>query len=96
MPEDLDAYAVARAAERPPAGDDWRTVRDLMRAAEVSRAEAYRLLKHGVVPFKVFAGVRYIRGEDVAALARNRKTARFLSSSCVTARAGAHAPTPGR
>ena len=78
-PEDLDAYAQARAAELPPVGEDWRTVRDLMRAAEVSRSEAYRLLGRGVVPFKVFAGVKHIRGEDVAAIARNRRTARSLS-----------------
>ena len=69
-PEDLDAYARARAAERPPAGEDWRTVRELMLAADVSRAQAYRLLKRGVVPFQVFAGIRYIRGEDIAAVTR--------------------------
>ncbi len=72
-PEDLDAYAQARAAERPPAGEDWRTVRDLMRAAEVSRSEAYRLIKRGVVAFQVFAGVRYIRAKDIAAFTRSCK-----------------------
>jgi excisionase family DNA binding protein len=72
-PEDLDAYGKARVAERPPAGEDWRTVRDLMRAAEVSRSQAYRLLDSGVVPFQVFAGVRYVRGKDIAAVARSRR-----------------------
>jgi len=65
-PEDLDAYARARAAESPPAGEDWRTIRDLMQAAKVSRSQAYRLLERGVVPFQVFRGVRYIRAEDIA------------------------------
>jgi hypothetical protein len=36
-PEDLEAYALAPAAERPPVGEDWRTVRDLMRAAKLDR-----------------------------------------------------------
>jgi len=66
-PEDLEAYAEARSAERPPAGEDWRTIRDLMRGAEVSRSQAYRLLERGVVPFQVFGGVRYIRAEDISA-----------------------------
>ncbi len=69
-PEDLAAYAQARAAERPPAGEDWRTVRELMRAAKVSRAQAYRLLERGVLPFRVFAGIRYIRGPHLAAVTR--------------------------
>jgi excisionase family DNA binding protein len=94
-PEDLEEYARARMDARPPPVEDWRTVRDLMRAAEVSRSEAYRLRKQGVVSFTVFAGLRYIRGEDVAAFARNRKTASPLSRSGVTARAGVHAETPG-
>ena len=72
-PEDLDAYALARSGEFPPAGEDWRTVGDLMRAAEVSRSQAYRLLERGVVPFKVFGGVRYIQGQAVVNLARSRK-----------------------
>ncbi len=71
-PEDLDAYAQARAAERPPSSEDWRTVRDLMRAAEVSCSEAYRLIDRGVVPVRIFGGVRYIRGDDLAAFARGR------------------------
>jgi excisionase family DNA binding protein len=72
-PEDVAAYAQARVESGPPADEGWCTVRELMRAAEVSRAQAYRLLERGVVPFKVFAGVRYIRGEDIAAFARNCK-----------------------
>jgi excisionase family DNA binding protein len=71
--EDLEAYVQARADDGPPADQDWRTVRELMRAAEVSRSQAYRLVERGVVPFQVFAGVRYIRGEDIAAFARSRK-----------------------
>jgi hypothetical protein len=39
----------------------------------VSRSAAYRLIDHGVVPFQVFAGIRYIRGEDIAAFTRSRK-----------------------
>lgn len=54
-PEDVEAYAQARAAECPPAGEDWRTVKDLMRAAQLSRPQAYRLLASGVLPFRVFA-----------------------------------------
>jgi len=69
-PEDLEAYAEARSAERPPADEDWRTVRDLMHAAEVSRSEAYRLIDRGVVPVRVFGSIRYIRGEDLAAFTR--------------------------
>ncbi len=38
---------------------------DLMRAARVSRSHAYRLLASGMVPFRVFAGVRHIRREDI-------------------------------
>jgi excisionase family DNA binding protein len=72
-PEDLEAYAQARAAERPPADEDWRTVRDLMRAAEVCRSEAYRLIDRGAVPARVFRGVRYIKGDDLAAFTRTRR-----------------------
>ena len=42
-------------------------------SGEVSRSQAYRLIERGVVPFQVFAGVRYIRGEDIAAFARHRQ-----------------------
>ena len=70
-PEDLDAYIQTRADDRPKAQDGWRTVRDLMRAGGLSRSQAYRLLARGGVPFKVFAGVRYIRAEDIAAFGRN-------------------------
>ena len=44
----------------------------LMQSAAVSRSQAYRMLQRGLEPFKVFAGVRYIRGEDIAAVAQNR------------------------
>lgn len=71
-PEDLDAYARVREARHPPVGEDWRTVRELMRAAEVSRSEAYRLIDRGVLPVRVFGGVRYFRARDLVALARSR------------------------
>jgi excisionase family DNA binding protein len=71
-PEDLEAYAEARSAERPPAAEDWRTVRDLMRTAGVSRSEAYRLIDRGVVPVRMIAGVRYIRGEDLDSFTHGR------------------------
>jgi excisionase family DNA binding protein len=73
-PEDLEAYAEARLAERPPAAEDWRTVRDLMLAAQVSRSEAYRLINRRVVPVRVFGGVRYIKREDLAAFVKSRDT----------------------
>jgi excisionase family DNA binding protein len=71
-PEDLDGYIRGQAARQPPTDEDWRTVKDLMQAAAVSRSQAYRLLERGLVPFKVFAGVRYIRNEDIAAVAQSR------------------------
>jgi excisionase family DNA binding protein len=66
-PEDLEAYEQSLNASRPPADEDWCTVADLLRAARVSRSHAYRLLASGMVPFRVFAGVRRIRREDIAA-----------------------------
>jgi hypothetical protein len=63
-PEDLEA-------SRPPADGDWSTVADLMRATGLSRSHAYRLLERGIVPFQVFAGVRYIRHQDIAAFAQS-------------------------
>jgi excisionase family DNA binding protein len=72
-PEDLEAYTLARASDRPPAGEDWRTVRDLMRAAKVCRSEAYRLTDRGVVPVHVFGGVRYIRGKDISAFTSRKR-----------------------
>ena len=65
-PEDLEAYEQSRNASRPPADEDWCTVADLMRAARVSRSQAYRLLASGMVSFRVFAGLRCIRREDIA------------------------------
>jgi len=40
-----------------------------MEATGLTRARAYRLLKGGTLPFKVFGGVRYVQGEDIAPLA---------------------------
>jgi excisionase family DNA binding protein len=77
-PEDLVAYVQSRNASRPPADEGWCTVVDLMRAAGVSRSKAYRLLARGLVPFHVFAGIRYIRSEDVAAFQRTGKTPRGI------------------
>jgi excisionase family DNA binding protein len=65
-PEDLEAYEHSVNASRPPADEDWCTVADLMRAARVSRSQAYRLLASGMVSFRVFARVRRIRREDIA------------------------------
>jgi excisionase family DNA binding protein len=64
-PEDLEAYVRARSASCPPADEDWCTVADLVRATGFSRSKAYRLLERGILPFKVFAGTRYIRSEAV-------------------------------
>ena len=71
-PEDLEAYLVAREAERPPAGEGWHTVRDLMRAANVSRAVVYRLIRRGSLPARTFGGLHYVRGEDFKAFLRSR------------------------
>lgn len=68
-PEDLAAYEQSLNAAWPPAGEDWCTVADLVSAARVSRSQAYRLLARGTVPFRVFAGVRRIRREDIATFA---------------------------
>jgi excisionase family DNA binding protein len=72
-PEDVEAYLQARSGSRPPAGEDWYTVADMIRATGLGRSQAYRLLTRGTVPFQVFAGARYIRREDIAALLRARK-----------------------
>jgi excisionase family DNA binding protein len=71
-PEDLDAYLEARQAERPPQGENWRTVRDLMRAANVSRAVVYRLIRRGSLPARTFCGIQYIRREDFEEFLRSR------------------------
>lgn len=71
-PEDLEAYLEAAEAERPPAGEDWRTVRDLTHAANVGRAVVYRLIRRGSLPARTFGGVRYVRGEDFDAFVRSR------------------------
>lgn len=74
-PDDLEAYLQTRTASRPPADEDWCTVVDLMRATGFSRSQAYRLLEREIVPFRVFAGTRYIRSEDLGAFIRtNRNT----------------------
>ena len=77
LPEDLEAFVQSQTGRRPPVDEDWHTVGDLMRAAAVSRSQAYRLLQRGVVSFEVFAGVRYIRGKDIAALIRGKEQARL-------------------
>ena len=74
-PEDLETYINAQSTLKPPAGEDWCTVGDLMRAAEVSRAQAYRLLERGEVPFQVFATVRYIRRVDIEAFVESGREA---------------------
>jgi len=79
-PEDLDAYIQSRNALRPPADEDWCTVVDLMRATGFRRSKAYRLLARGIVPFQVFAGIKYIRRTDLGALMRADKGARGIPS----------------
>jgi excisionase family DNA binding protein len=79
-PEDLEAYVRSRRATRPPACESWCTVADLMRATGFSRSKAYRLLARGILPFKVFAGIRYIRSRDVGDFQRNDKNARGIPS----------------
>jgi excisionase family DNA binding protein len=64
-PEALEAYIRSRSASQPPVDEDWCTVADLMRATGCSRSQAYRLLERGIVAFKVFAGVRYVKREDI-------------------------------
>ncbi len=54
-PEDLEAYAEARSAERPPAGEDWRTIRDLAAcptscAPMRPRSTSIRVPRHPVKP----------------------------------------------
>ena len=51
-----------------------------MRATGFSRSKAYRLLAHGILPFQVFAGTRYIRGKDIGALLRADKSAGGIPS----------------
>jgi excisionase family DNA binding protein len=71
-PEDLEAHCDARAGARPPAGEDWRTVNDLVRLASVSRSLVYRLIKRGELPAKQFGMVYYVRGESFVDLVRSR------------------------
>ena len=71
-PEDLEAYVQSRSGARPPANEDWFKVADLMRATGFSRSKAYRLIERGILPFKVFAGTRYIRSENVGVLPRQK------------------------
>ncbi len=66
-PEDLAVYWHSLSASRPPSGDDWFTVADLVRAAGCSRAHAYRLIERGAVPFQIFGGTRYVRRSDLIA-----------------------------
>jgi excisionase family DNA binding protein len=64
-PEDLKAYEQSLNASRPPADEDWCTAAELIHATRLSRSQAYRLLARGDVPFRSFAGTRYIRSEDI-------------------------------
>ena len=64
-PEDLEAYVRSRTFSRPPADEAWCTVADLIRDTGFSRSKAYRLLARGIVPFQVFAGIRYVRSKDI-------------------------------
>ncbi len=69
-PEDVEAYVQARIASRPPAGEDWYTIADLIRTTGLGRSRAYRLLARGIVPFQVFSGTRYVRSTDLPMLLR--------------------------
>ena len=75
-PGDRETYEQSLNVSRPPADEDSCTVADLVRAARVSRSHAYRLLARGMVPFRVFAGVRRIRREDIATFVRPSDAAR--------------------
>jgi excisionase family DNA binding protein len=79
-PEDLEAYVLSRDASRPPAGEDWCTVADLLRTTGFSRSKAYRVLARSALPFQVFAGTRYFRSEDVAAFLTADKNTRGIPS----------------
>jgi excisionase family DNA binding protein len=79
-PEDLEAYIQSRSASRPPADEDWCTVADLVRATGFSRSKAYRLLERGVLPFQVFAGIRYVRNMDIGDFLRSDKNTREVLS----------------
>jgi excisionase family DNA binding protein len=79
-PDDLDAYIQSRSASRPPADEDWCMVADVMRATGFSRSRAYRLLARGIVPFQVFAGIKYIRRMDLGTLMRADQGTRGITS----------------
>jgi excisionase family DNA binding protein len=79
-PEDLEAYLQSQIAARPPANEDWWTVADLMRNTGFSRSKASRLLQHGILPFRVLAGTRYIRSKDVGVLLQGNKDTRGIPS----------------
>jgi predicted DNA-binding transcriptional regulator AlpA len=74
----MEAYVQSRSASRPPADEDWCTVADLMSATGFSRSKAYRMLERGILPFKVFAGTRFIRSEDVGVLLQGNKDTRGI------------------
>jgi excisionase family DNA binding protein len=77
-PVDLEAYLQSRNASRPPADEAWCTVADLMRATGISRSNVHRLLARGILPFKVFAGIRYIRSKDVGDFLRPDQNSRWI------------------
>jgi len=79
-PEDLEAYVLSRDASRPPTGEGWCTVADLMRTTGFSRSKAYRVLERSALHFQVFAGARYFRSEDVAAFLSAGKNIRGTPS----------------
>ena len=79
-PEDLEAYIQLRSSSRPPVDEDWCTVADLMRATGFSRSKTYRLLERAILPFRVFARIRYIRSKDLGAFLRTSKNTRGILS----------------
>jgi excisionase family DNA binding protein len=79
-PGDLEAYVRSRRASLPPADEDWCTVADLMRATGFSRSKAYRMLERKALPFKVFAGTRYIRSKDIGDSQRSDRHSRGIPS----------------
>jgi len=68
------AYEQSLSASRPPPDEDWFTVAELIRAAGCSRTHAYGLLARGIVPFRVFSGIRYVHSKDLATLRSRRAT----------------------
>jgi excisionase family DNA binding protein len=71
-PAALEALCEAMAAGRPPAGEDWRTVKEIVRSADISRSLVYRLIRRGVLPAMMFGSAHYVRGEDLARFMRSR------------------------